>query len=77
MAAAVELAALVGTPAVQAALAAAAAAGRFGEEDLTAIVAHQATAAATGDLVLVDETHSVQPGTATWAGFTTSKEMTR
>lgn len=77
MAAAVELAALVGTPAVAAALTAAAGAGRFGEEDLTAIVAHQATAAATGDLVMADETHSAQPGTATWAGFTTSKEHTR
>ena len=77
MAAALELAALVGTPAVEAALAAAAQAGRFGEEDLTAIVAHQATAAATGDLVMADETHSAQPGTATWAGFTTSKETTR
>jgi len=77
MAAAVELAALVGTPAVAAALTAAAAAGRFSEEDLTAIVAHQATTAPAGDLVVVDETHSVQPGTASWAGFTTSKEMTR
>lgn len=77
MAAALELAALVGTPAVEAALAAAAAAGRFGEEDLTAIVAHQATTVPTGDLVVVDETHSAQPGTAAWANFTTSKETTR
>lgn len=77
MAAAIELAALVGTPTVAAALAAAAQAGRFGEDDLTAIITHQATAAASGDLVMADETHSAQPGTATWAGFTTSKERTR
>jgi len=76
MTAAVELAALVGVTAVQAALAAAATAGRFDQEDLTAIVAHQATTAPTGDLAILDESHSAQPGTATWAGFTTSKEHT-
>lgn len=78
MAAAVQTAALVGAPVVEAALAAAAEAGRFGEEDLAAIITHQATTTTpTGDLVLADETHSAQPGTATWAGFTTSKETTQ
>lgn len=45
--------------------------------ELAAIVAHQASTAPTGDLVVADETHSAQPGSATWAGFTTSKEHTR
>ena len=77
MAAAVELAALVGISAVDAALGVAAAAGRFAEADLAAIVEHQATGAATADLVIADETHSAQPGTAAWANFTTTaKEHT-
>ncbi|MGD6980993.1 MULTISPECIES: IS21 family transposase [Citricoccus] len=77
MAAAVELAALVGPEKVDAALGVAAAAGRFAETDLAAIVDHQATGASTAELVIADETHSAQPGTSAWAGFTTtSKEPT-
>jgi len=72
MADAVELAALVGAPAVDAALGIAAAAGRFAEADLLAIVEHRAAGASGADLVIADETHSVQPGTASWAGFTTT-----
>ena len=78
MAAAVELAALVGTEAVDAALGLAATAGRFGEGDLAAIVDHLATGVTSADLVIADETHSAQPGTAAWAGFgTSSKEDAR
>jgi hypothetical protein len=79
MAAACELAALVGADDVDAALGIAAAAGRFAEGDVAAIVDHQATGAAAADLVVADETHSAQLGTATWANFgttTTGKETT-
>lgn len=71
MAAAVELAALVGAEAVDAALGVAAAAGRFAEGDLAAIVAHRAAGAPSAELVIADEDYSVQPGTGAWAGFTT------
>lgn len=69
MAAAVELAALIGAGPVDAALGIAAAAGRFSEGDLTAICDHQATGATAAGLVAADETHSAQPGTAAWATF--------
>jgi hypothetical protein len=72
MADAVELAALAGTEAVDAALGVAAAAGRFAEADLLAIVEHRAAGASSADLVHADEAHSAQPGTASWAGFTTT-----
>jgi len=79
MAAALELAALVGTDQVDAGLGIAAAAGRFAEGDLAAIVDHHATGAAAADLVIADEAHSAQLGTTTWANFSTitSKETTR
>ncbi|WP_240320060.1 hypothetical protein [Rhodococcus jostii] len=69
MTAAVELAAFVGVEAVDAALSVAADAGRFAEGDLSAIVAHHTATAAETGLVIADEAHSVQPGTAAWAGF--------
>jgi transposase len=69
MAAALELAALVGRGEVDAALGTAAAAGRFAEHDLLAIVRYRATGAPTAELVVADETHSAQPGTAAWEGF--------
>jgi len=69
MAAAVELAALAGRAEVDAALGVAAAAGRFAEEDLLAIVRHRATGASTAELIVADEAHSAQPGTAAWEGF--------
>ena len=72
MADAVELAALIGAATVDQALGIAAAAGRFAEADLLAIVEHRAAGASTVELVHADETHSVQPGTASWAGFTTT-----
>ena len=76
MATALELAALVPAAAVDAALGVAATAGRFGEGDLTAIVDHHASGATCAGLVVADETHSAQPGTATWATFGTTKEHT-
>jgi hypothetical protein len=69
MTAAVELAALVGTGPVDEALGIAAAAGRFAEGDLLAIVEHRAGGAPAAVLVVPDETHSAQPGTAVWASF--------
>ena len=72
MTAALELAALVGTGPVDEALGIAAAAGRFAEGDLLAIVKHRADGAPAAALVVADETHSVQPGTGAWASFGTT-----
>ncbi|WP_337460026.1 MULTISPECIES: IS21 family transposase [Rhodococcus] len=72
MAAAVELAAFVGADTVDAALAVAAEAGRFAESDLPAIVAHHTATTGDAGVVVADEAHSVQPGTAAWAGFGTT-----
>jgi len=69
MAEAVQLAALAGTAAVDAALGTAALAGRFGDGDLLSIVRHQAAASADGPAAVADEAYSVQPGTSAWAGF--------
>jgi transposase len=76
MTAALELAALVGTGPVDEALGIAAAAGRFAEDDLLAIVKHRADGAPAAALVVADETHSVQPGTAAWASFGTTDPST-
>jgi len=73
MADAVELAALLGADTVDEALGIAAAAGRFAEADLLAIINYQGERRAqAAGLVHPDQTHSVQPGTSTWAGFTTT-----
>ncbi|HEX5266714.1 MAG TPA: IS21 family transposase [Acidimicrobiales bacterium] len=69
MAAAVELAALVGADPVDRALGMAALAGRFAEGDLASIVDHLERADAVEDLVVADEAHSAQPGTGAWEGF--------
>ena len=66
MARAVELAALVGVDAVDDALGLAAMAGRFADGDLASILDHLAAGHSSLDLVVADETHSVQPGTAAW-----------
>jgi transposase len=71
MAEAVELAALAGTAAVDAALGTAAVAGRFGDGDLLSITGYQAAVPAGGQVTVPDEAHSAQPGTAAWAGFGT------
>lgn len=73
---AVELAALLGAETVDAAVGVPAAAGRFAEADLLSIVEHRATGASWADLVHTDQTHSVQAGTAGWAGFTTTGPAT-
>jgi len=75
MTAALELAALVGLEPVDAALGVAAAAGRFAEGDLLAIVRHRANGASVASLVVADEGHSVQPGTSSWAAFGTRAEL--
>jgi hypothetical protein len=69
MARAVELAAVVGTDRVDQALGLAAAAGRFAEHDLAAILDHLALGGACTDVVRADETHSAQPGTGSWRRF--------
>ncbi len=69
MAEAVELAALVGVELVDRALGVAAAAGRFGDGDLASIVDHLAAGGTDADLVTIDESHSVQPGTSAWEEF--------
>lgn len=66
MARAVEFAALAGADKIDEALGVAAVAGRFGDGDLAAILDHLAQHADLGDLVRVDEAHSVQPGTGGW-----------
>jgi len=69
MAHAVELAAVVGADRIEEALGLAAIAGRFAEEDLVSICDHLAAAGAPGDVVVADENHSEQPGTAGWGRF--------
>jgi hypothetical protein len=66
MTAAVQLAALHGTPVVDRALGQAAAAGRFADRDLSSILAHQA-AAADGAASRAGETASLAQGTGAWA----------
>jgi transposase len=74
MAEAVELAALAGTAAVDAALGTAALAGRFGDGDLLSIAGYQAAGPAGGPVTSADEAYSAQPGTSAWAGFGTTPE---
>jgi hypothetical protein len=76
MTAALELAALVGAEPVDAALGVAAAAGRFADGDLLAIVHHRANGASAAALVVADEGHSAQPGTSAWATFGTNADIT-
>ena len=66
MAEAVTLAKLHGARPVDRALGAAAAAGRFAEGDLQSILAHQQRGPA-GEPRRASETHSLQPGTSSWA----------
>ena len=75
MTAALELAALVGTEPVDAALGAAAAAGRFAEADLLAIVQHRANGASIASLVVAEQDHSAQPGASAWASFGTRPDV--
>ena len=70
MAEAVTFAKLHSAAAVDQALGTAALAGRFGDNDLASILAHQ-QAGPTGPATRASETHSLQPGTISWAGFGT------
>jgi hypothetical protein len=66
MAKAVELAAVVGAQPVDQALGLAAIAGRFDDGDLASILDHLAATGTAADVVVADEAHSAQPGTASW-----------
>jgi hypothetical protein len=68
MAEAITLAKLHGAETVDRALGAAAAAGRFADGDLQAILDHQRHTS-TGQPRRASETHSLQPGTGAWAAF--------
>lgn len=68
MADAVTLAVLHGASALDRALAEAAMLGRFAEEDLASILAHQASRT-DGDHRRAGEDASLQPGTASWSAF--------
>jgi len=68
MAEAVTFAKLHGPATVDQALGTAALAGRFAENDLAAILAHQHRGP-TGPVTRASEIHSLQPGTAGWADF--------
>jgi transposase len=67
MARAAELAAVLGAATVDTALGLAAIAGRFGDDDLPAIIDHLAAEGSPGEVVIADEQHSAQPGTGSWA----------
>ena len=73
MAEAVAFAKPHGTGAVDQALGTAALAGRFAEHDLVSILTHQQTG--NGAVAArASEAHSLQPGTAGWAGFGTGSD---
>jgi hypothetical protein len=66
MAKAVQVAALHGTQAVDRALGQAAAAGRFADDDLAAVLTHQALAA-PGETSRAGEARTLAQGTGGWA----------
>jgi hypothetical protein len=68
MIAAVALASLQGSNAVDRALALAAELGRFADEDLGQLLRYQAVAR-PGEAQRVGETQTLQTGTSAWAGF--------
>lgn len=73
MAEAVDLAKLHGTAETDRALGTAAIAGRFAENDLISILAHQAGSAGH-EPTRASEAHSLQPGTSAWSKFGLAKE---
>jgi transposase len=77
MARAVELAAVTGPAAVDQALGLAAVTGRFGDDDLPAILDHLSRPGPAGELVTADEAHSAQPGTSGWAALSASPAVSR
>ena len=75
MAAAVSLARFHGPDAIDAALGIAADLGRFGGDDLLALVRHQASGpsdAPGGEVRRAGEQQSLQAGTRAWTGYGTS-----
>ncbi|GAB3893471.1 hypothetical protein GCM10027612_86500 [Microbispora bryophytorum subsp. camponoti] len=76
MARAVELAALLGADRVDEALGLAAINNRFAEADLASICDHLAVHASAGEQARADESHSAQPGTASWAALRTTSTST-
>ena len=76
MARAVELAAVVGADRVDEALGLAAIAGRFGDDDLAAILDYLSRSGPAGELVTADEAHSAQPGTSSWAALGAAAQVT-
>ncbi|HEY6279454.1 MAG TPA: IS21 family transposase, partial [Streptosporangiaceae bacterium] len=76
MARAVELSAVVGAARVDEALGLAAIAGRFGDDDLAAILDHLSRSGPAGNLVTADEKHSAQPGTGGWAALGDAAQVT-
>jgi transposase len=73
MAEACALAKLHGSDRVDQALGTAAIAGRFADNDLIRILAHQAAGTA-GEATRASEAHSLQPGTSAWARFGTTDD---
>jgi len=71
MAEAVASAKLHGAAVVDQALGTAALAGRFGDQDLAAIITYQ-QAGPAGAPTRASQAHSLQPGTAGWAHFGTT-----
>jgi hypothetical protein len=69
MAEAVALAKLHPPGEVDRALGAAAVAGRFAENDVLRILAHQAGRDINKPTTRASEAHSLQPGTSAWSGF--------
>jgi hypothetical protein len=76
MAEAVALAKLHPPGQVDQALGTAAIAGRFAENDLLRILAHQAGRTVNKPTIRASETHSLQPGTAAWSGFGITEQQT-
>jgi hypothetical protein len=76
MAQAVQLAALHDPATVDRALGQAATAGRFGHDDLTTILAHQATTTSNTDTHHAGEGNSLAQGTAGWASLGTTATAT-
>jgi transposase len=75
MAEAVALAKLHSVAQVDRALGTAAAAGRFADNDIIRILAHQA-AGSEAETIRASETHSLQPGTSAWATFGIHEQRT-
>jgi transposase len=77
MAEAVTLAKLHPPGQVDQALGTAAIAGRFAENDLLRILAHQAGRTVGKPTLRASETHSLQPGTAAWSSFGITQQTTQ